>query len=621
MIKSKRNPFFKKSISVCLIMMLLSAFAIHAVAAADPIDPIDTDEVCTLTVQFLDQSNYPIDGAVFHLYKVGDVTRTGAFRINEPFASVYDPDDEWKDVVTAMRNYIHSENLSGSPIAPLMTRTTDDNGVARFASDDDVTLRCGLYLVESVPREYSEAHGPFAADDTFEATPFLVRLPNFDGENHDGEHEVWNYDVVAAPKQVIYSGNSFWIHYKDNSERIGGATVTGMPHLLNEEFHLDDVRLRYFANAEDVLQPYSKNSGASDSNTFVLDKNCDPQAEGYTFIGWNTDPDADVGYSTAAFSRSVRDYTVYAIWEKVNHGSSETPSESPGTESPGTESPGTESPGTESPDESVTSNEGGGGGKKDPILPQTGVLWWPVPVLAILGFVVFLAGAYFGRKKGEQKASKTLRSNTGILLITGIMLVSSSLALVLYNGWDNMRAGSDTAKERARIVRVIPGPDDKTTDVRLDNGKSVTEMPVKRIQGDDFAAMLQIPSLSLDLPVRNTWSYPGLRRSPCRYTGSAYTDNLVICGHNYGAHFGNIKRLNQGDEVTLTAMNGDVFRYQVAEVTELSPLAYGEMITSNYELTLFTCTIGGSKRVTVRCTLTGFNPHDKNLISSEYALF
>ena len=146
-------------------------------------------------------------------------------------------------------------------------------------------------------------------------------------------------------------------------------------------------------------------------------------------------------------------------------------------------------------------------------------------------------------------------------------------------------------------------------------------MCIKRIQGDDFVAMLNIPSLSLDLPVRDTWSYPGLRRSPCRFKGSAYTDNLVICGHNYGAHFGNIKRLNQGDEITLTAMNGDVFRYQVAEVTELSALAYDEMIHSNYELTLFTCTIGGSARVTVRCTLTGFEPHDKNIISSEYALF
>ncbi|MBQ2357955.1 MAG: hypothetical protein II395_04340, partial [Ruminococcus sp.] len=225
---------------------------------------------------------------------------------------------EWKDVVTAMRDYIHSENLMGRPIAPLMTRTTDDNGVAVFASDENVKLLTGLYLVESVPRQYEEAHGPYEAEDTFEATPFIVRLPNFVGENHDGEHEIWNYEVVAAPKEVIYSGNSFWIHYKDNNQKIGGATVTGMPHLLDEQFHLDDTRLRYFANAEDVLQPYSKNSGASDSNAFVLDKNCDPQAEGYTFIGWNTDPDADEGYSTVAFSKTDRDYIVYAIWEKNN---------------------------------------------------------------------------------------------------------------------------------------------------------------------------------------------------------------------------------------------------------------------------------------------------------------
>ena len=170
-------------------------------------------------------------------------------------------------------------------------------------------------------------------------------------------------------------------------------------------------------------------------------------------------------------------------------------------------------------------------------------------------------------------------------------------------------------------MRVIPGPDDKTSDVRLESGKSITDMPVKRIQGEDFAAILSIPSLSQELPIRNTWSYPGLRRSPCRFTGSAYTDNLVICGHNYSAHFGSIKRLKEGDEITLTAMNGDIFHYQVKKVTELSPLAYNEMIASGYDLTLFTCTIGGSARVTVRCTLTGFEPHDKNIISSEYALF
>ena len=206
MIKTKRNTFFKKSISVCLIMMFLSAFAIHAVAAADSIDPIILDHECTLTIQFLDKTNHPIDGAEFHLYKVGEVSRTGAFFMKKPFDSVYNPEAEWKDVVTAMRDYIHSENLMGRPIAPLMTRTTDDNGVAVFASDENVKLLTGLYLVESVPRQYEEAHGPYEAEDTFEATPFIVRLPNFVGENHDGEHEIWNYEVVAAPKEVIYSG-------------------------------------------------------------------------------------------------------------------------------------------------------------------------------------------------------------------------------------------------------------------------------------------------------------------------------------------------------------------------------------------------------------------------------
>ena len=95
----------------------------------------------------------------------------------------------------------------------------------------------------------------------------------------------------------------------------------------------------------------------------------------------------------------------------------------------------------------------------------------------------------------------------------------------------------------------------------------------------------------------------------------------MICGHNYSSHFGNIKRLHEGDEVTLTAMNGDVFRYKVAQVTELSPESINEMKHSAYDLTLFTCTVSATKRVTVRCSLYGYEPHDKNIISSEYALF
>jgi sortase A len=99
------------------------------------------------------------------------------------------------------------------------------------------------------------------------------------------------------------------------------------------------------------------------------------------------------------------------------------------------------------------------------------------------------------------------------------------------------------------------------------------------------------------------WSYPNLRISPCRYTGSAYKNNLIIAAHNYESHFGNLKYLNAGDEITFTDVDGNVFNYVVAEIEQLNPTAIEQMESGDWALTLFTCTIGGSYRVTVRCDL------------------
>ena len=67
-------------------------------------------------------------------------------------------------------------------------------------------------------------------------------------------------------------------------------------------------------------------------------------------------------------------------------------------------------------------------------------------------------------------------------------------------------------------------------------------------------------------------------------------------------HFGLIKNLHYGDDVTFTDMDGNTFRYQVIEVETLKPLAVEEMKTGDWDLTLFTCTLGGATRVTVRCS-------------------
>lgn len=79
-----------------------------------------------------------------------------------------------------------------------------------------------------------------------------------------------------------------------------------------------------------------------------------------------------------------------------------------------------------------------------------------------------------------------------------------------------------------------------------------------------------------------------LKTAPCRYSGSAYLNNLIICGHNYTSHFGNLKNLNEGDLATFTDMDGNVFTYKMVE-RETLPLTSIEAVESgDWDLTLFT---------------------------------
>ena len=129
------------------------------------------------------------------------------------------------------------------------------------------------------------------------------------------------------------------------------------------------------------------------------------------------------------------------------------------------------------------------------------------------------------------------------------------------------------------------------------------EMPVKTVDGIEIVGILRIPALELELPIISQWSYPDLQTAPCRYSGSAYLNNLILCGHNYSSHFGRLKELREGDIITFTDMDGNLFTYEMAERETLMPTSIEEMTSGDWDLTLFTCTVGGQSRVTVRCTL------------------
>lgn len=197
-----------------------------------------------------------------------------------------------------------------------------------------------------------------------------------------------------------------------------------------------------------------------------------------------------------------------------------------------------------------------------------------------------------------------------LAVLLGLLLILSALALICDNMIQSGRAQEASVRVLDLLTQEIPATEENAPEAPVFAPEADLpdyvrnpdmEMPVASIDGIDYIGVLTIPVLELELPVVSQWSYPKLQIAPCRYTGSAYLQNMTICAHNYTTHFGNLKNLHMGDEVRFTDMDGNVFTYLVADIETLPPTAVEEMTDSGWDLSLFTCTIGGRTRVTVRC--------------------
>lgn len=200
-----------------------------------------------------------------------------------------------------------------------------------------------------------------------------------------------------------------------------------------------------------------------------------------------------------------------------------------------------------------------------------------------------------------------MRKLSSVLVALGAALLLGALGLTVFNLRQSNAAGETAAQTVSALKATIPTdgdfyakeqPETETPDYRLN---PEMEMPAVRIDDREYIGVLSIPALGRELPVISSWDYPGLRVAPCRYTGSAYTDDLVIAAHNYASHFGRLRELSQGDSIRFTDTDGNVFDYVVSELEILEPYAVSQMTEGDWDLTLFTCTPGGQYRVTLRC--------------------
>lgn len=138
----------------------------------------------------------------------------------------------------------------------------------------------------------------------------------------------------------------------------------------------------------------------------------------------------------------------------------------------------------------------------------------------------------------------------------------------------------------------------------------IPDMPTVEVDGYSCIGTLEVPDVEMRLPVIAEFSEEDMLSAPCHYSGSYYTDDLVIVGHSFKSHMRPIWQADIGADVYFTNADGEVYHYIISNIETLDPQEVSRMVendqnsdrqNADWDLTIFTCTPDTSARYTVRC--------------------
>lgn len=323
------------------LLMLVAVLPVTGYA----IDSIDLERETTLTVWFHDEDkNLP--NVSFDLYRVADSGRFAEFTLTGDFVDypveINDLDAAgWKAAAQTLAGYVQRDN-----VAPLDRGVTDQEGRVTFPTGEN-KLVPGLYLVMS----QSKNVGGYR----YTQEPQLISMPNRAAEEHQ-----WNYDVLISPK------------YSEVPEGSPGSR------------YLERKVLKVWEDGEGENRPQSIQVQLLESGKVA--ETVTLSAENNWRYRWDklaanedwrvVEKETPEGYKVTVTQEGIT-FVMTNTWDE--------PEKPPEPGEP-------EEPGIEIPEEPVP---------KGPGLPQTGQLWWPVPLLALAGMALFLVGWMRKDKRSE----------------------------------------------------------------------------------------------------------------------------------------------------------------------------------------------------------------------------
>ncbi|MDL2258721.1 Cna B-type domain-containing protein [Eubacteriales bacterium OttesenSCG-928-K08] len=336
--------------SALLAILLLMGFAPSALAYSN----VDVNALCSLTLTHR-SDEIGLSDVEFRIYRVASVSEQLRFTFTDEFArSDIALNHEaftqanWQAFASSVFTYALANGIT-----PTATKATDQYGNVDFQS-----LEAGLYLVVA---------DAIIIDETmYTIDPFVVSLPTLDAIT-----QKWTYDAIITTKVALGPAlglnvdiplQKIWNDKNGNASRPRRLTI----ELYQNGVLYDQIEL----NEQNYWRHTWNNLAATDAQGKPII---------WTTIEKNVPDDYTVQYT--------QDAGVYYITNTLDANSGQ-PGPGPGT----------------NPDPLIPGgipNDGGTPGDEEiPLgLPQTGQLWWPVPVMAIMGLGCFGIGWIVANEK------------------------------------------------------------------------------------------------------------------------------------------------------------------------------------------------------------------------------
>jgi len=190
----------------------------------------------------------------------------------------------------------------------------------------------------------------------------------------------------------------------------------------------------------------------------------------------------------------------------------------------------------------------------------------------------------------NKKIGSILCLSLGILL-----LVVAAVFLIL-----TVTTTENTRQKAAQILEKVEGYLPQIVD-RVPEERGNNQMSAIEVDGLNVTAILEFPQYQRRLAVLSGWDAQKVGAIPCRFTGSIYDDSLIIGSSDARGQLDFASRLEVGQKLSLTDMEGNRYTYAVTAIQHTDHATLEKLQSGDQDLTIFLKDSQTGKYLLIRC--------------------